>query len=189
MPGPFFRLSDLPDNLRRQAEEQLNTRPRRVQFPAKVSLPVKRGESKTQKKDGVPQNAKDLVPWNPKSVSAPPTRIARESKMSATEKRYQRDVLLGKGKFEPITLVLPGGGRYTADFLTIEDGIPTLTEVKGSYRLGSQGRAFTAFHEAAAAFPFFRFVWAEEQKGGGFKRSTIPQVDVRWGREEHNQNG
>ena len=120
----------------------------------------------------------ELVEWNPSSLEAPPLRNARDSKMSATEIRYQRNVLHGKGRFEPITLVLPGGGRYTADFLTIENGIPTLTEVKGSYRLGSQGRAFTAFHEAAAAFPFFRFVWAEEQKGGGFKRSTIPHISL-----------
>ena len=109
--------------------------------------------------------------------------------MTATEKRYQRDVLLGKGRFEPITLVLPGGSRYTPDFLTVEDGVPTLTEVKGSYRLGSQGRALTAFREAASAFPFFRFVWAEEQKGGGFKRITIPQVSLSQGEEKERSHG
>ena len=96
--------------------------------------------------------------------------------MTATERRYQQNVLLGKGRFESITLVLPGGSRYTPDFLTVDDGVPTLTEVKGSYRLESQGRALTAFREAAAAFPFFRFVWATEKKGGGFKISTIPQI-------------
>lgn len=109
--------------------------------------------------------------------------------MTATERRYQRDVLLGKGRFEAITLVLPGGSRYTPDWLTIEDGVVTLTEVKGSYRLGSQGRAHTAFHEAAAAFPFFRFVWAEEQKGGGFKRTTIQNIPLKQTPKEAESNG
>lgn len=169
----LFRLSDLDDNLRQQAEEQLAP-PKKSKKPVAKDCP---SESDGTHTNPAPAPKRpELVSWSPKSVEPPPTRIARESKMSATERRYQRDVLLGKGRFEPITLVLPGGSRYTADFLTIEDGVPTLTEVKGSYRLGSQGRAFTAFHEAAAAFPFFRFVWAEEKKGGGFKRTTIPNL-------------
>lgn len=167
----LFRLSDLNDDLRSQAEAQLAPRKAHPK-PAAKDCPSKSGGTHT---NPAPRRSEPVL-WSPKSIEPPPTRIARESKMSATERRYQRDVLQGKGRFEPITLVLPGGGRYTADFLTIEDGVPTLTEVKGSYRLGSQGRAFTAFHEAAAAFPFFRFVWAEEKKGGGFKRTTIPHL-------------
>jgi hypothetical protein len=41
-----------------------------------------------------------------------------------------------------------------------------LHEVKGSFRFGSQGRALTAFREAAAAFPCFTFVWAKRGKDG-----------------------
>lgn len=91
-----------------------------------------------------------------------------DGKQTATEKRYNAQVLGGAGRFEAVCLYLPGGGRYTPDFMTVDDGQVTFHEVKGSYRLGSQGRAHTAFQEAAAAFPMWRFVWAAERKGGGF---------------------
>lgn len=95
-------------------------------------------------------------------------------KQTEAEKRYNRSVLNGKGRFEAVCLYLPGGGRYTPDFMTIDDGVVTFHEVKGSYRLGSQGRAHTAFQEALAAFPMWRFVWAVEKKGGnGFERKTF----------------
>ena len=95
-------------------------------------------------------------------------------KQTEAEKRYNRSVLNGKGRFEAVCLYLPGGGRYTPDFMTIDDGVVTFHEVKGSYRLGSQGRAHTAFQEALAAFPMWRFVWAVEKKGGsGFEIKTF----------------
>lgn len=89
-------------------------------------------------------------------------------RQTETERRYNAQVLRGAGRFEAVSLRLPGGGRYTPDFMTVDDGVVTFHEVKGSYRLGSQGRALTAFQEAAAAFPMWRFVWAAERKGGGF---------------------
>lgn len=98
---------------------------------------------------------------------AVPSR-AYGGKQTQTERRYNRDVLHGRGRFEAVSLYLPGGGRYTPDFMTVDDGVVTFHEVKGSYRLGSQGRALTAFQEAAAAFPMWRFVWAAERRGGGF---------------------
>ena len=91
-----------------------------------------------------------------------------DGKQTKTEQRYNREVLGGLGRFEAVCLYLPGGGRYTPDFMTVDEGVVTFHEVKGSYRLGSQGRAHTAFQEAAAAFPLWRFVWATERKGGGF---------------------
>ena len=103
--------------------------------------------------------AKKLVPYSHAKRVAVPLRAA-EGKMSKTEERYRRDVLNGGGRFEPVSLRLPGGGRYTPDFMTVDDGVVTFHEVKGSYRLGSQGRAYTAFHEAAAYYPMWRFVWA-----------------------------
>ena len=106
-----------------------------------------------------PQPAPALVPYSPAESAAVPLRAA-EGKMSKTEERYRRDILNGGGRFEPVSLRLPGGGRYTPDFMTIDDGVVTFHEVKGSYRLGSQGRAYTAFHEAAAYYPMWRFVWA-----------------------------
>lgn len=105
-------------------------------------------------------------------TSAVPT-AGWTGKQTKTEERYNRSVLGGKGRFEAVCLYLPGGGRYTPDFMTIDGGVVTFHEVKGSYRLGSQGRAHTAFFEAVAAFPMWRFVWAVEKKGGGFERKTF----------------
>lgn len=92
---------------------------------------------------------------------------AYDGKQTETEKRYNANCLNGTGRFEAVCLYLPGGGRYTPDFMTIDDGRVTFHEVKGSYRLQSQGRALTAFQEAAAAFPIFDFVWATETKTKG----------------------
>ena len=108
-----------------------------------------------------------FTPYVPgKRVAVPIS--AYNGKQTEAEKRYNATVLLGRGRFEAVCLYLPGGGRYTPDFMTVDGGVVTFHEVKGSYRLGSQGRALTAFQEAAAAFPMWRFVWATERKGGGF---------------------
>ena len=111
------------------------------------------------------------IPYNPCESVAVPLRAAT-GKMTQTEERYQRDVLHGAGRFEALTLKLPGGGRYTPDFMTVDDGVVTFHEVKGSYRLGSQGRAFTAFHDAAAYYPMWRFVWAH-WTGKAWERKTL----------------
>lgn len=103
--------------------------------------------------------AKKLVPYSHAKRVAVPLRAAG-GKQTKTEEKYNRECLAGRGRFEAVTLHLPGGGRYTPDFMTIDDGVVTFHEVKGSYRLGSQGRAYTAFHEAAAYYPMWRFVWA-----------------------------
>lgn len=111
----------------------------------------------------------ELTPYAAKAAAVPSRGWA--GRQTKTEERYNRDVLRGLGRFEAVCLYLPGGGRYTPDFMTIDDGTVTFHEVKGSYRLGSQGRAHTAFQEAAAAFPMWRFVWAVERArkdGGGF---------------------
>lgn len=116
--------------------------------------------------------AKRLVPYAPAKCAKVPIRTA-PGKQTATEKRYNRDCLGGRGRFEAVSLRLPGGGRYTPDFMTIDDGgVVTFHEVKGSYRLGSQGRAYTAFHEAAACFPMWRFVWAK-WTGKAWERSVL----------------
>ena len=117
-----------------------------------------------------------LVPHRPKSSVAVPVRPS-EGKMSKTEERYGREVLQGRGRFEPVSLRLPGGGRYTPDFMTVDDGVVTFHEVKGSYRLGSQGRAYTAFHEAAAWYPMWRFVWAH-WTGKEWERQTLPEKRI-----------
>jgi len=101
-----------------------------------------------------------------------------------TEAAYNRLHLGGSGLYEAVTLRLPGGSRYTPDWVKFsvcpDSGIPVieLHEVKGSYRFGSQGRALTAFREAVAAFPCFTFVWAKRGKDG--------QWDIkRYGGSQH----
>lgn len=75
-----------------------------------------------------------------------------------TEARFNREVLGGRGLYEAITLRLPGGSRYTPDWVVVDEGRVMLFEVK-SYRQPSEGRALTAFREARAAFPCFSFGW------------------------------
>jgi hypothetical protein len=82
--------------------------------------------------------------------------------------------------YEGLTFRLPGGSRYTPDWvlcmpllvMPVRDDpkgafFLTCFEVKGSYRLGSHGRALTAFREARAAFQNIKFRWFEKS-GGGF---------------------
>lgn len=89
-----------------------------------------------------------------------------------TEALYNRIHLGGQGMYEAITLRLPGGSRYTPDWVKFsvspdsEQVVVELHEVKGAYRFGSQGRALTAFKEAAALFRCFVFVWAKREKDG-----------------------
>lgn len=117
-----------------------------------------------------------LVPYSPVESVAVPFRAAG-GKQTKTEEKYNRECLAGRGRFEAVTLHLPGGGRYTPDFMTVDDGVVTFHEVKGSYRLGSQGRAYTAFHEAAAYYPMWRFVWAH-WTGKAWERKTLPEIRI-----------
>ena len=143
----MFRLSDLPDALRVQAEHQL------------ASAPAPRIPPR-------PAPALADVPYSPKSVRRPPSRDQR-GVPNKTEADYNNAVLRGMGRFEPVILRTPGG-NYTPDFMTIDDGIVTFHEVKGSYRLPSESRATIGFLSAAAAFPFWRFVWARKEKDGSW---------------------
>lgn len=121
-----------------------------------------------------PSPAPALVPYSPvESVAVP--FCAAGGKQTKTEEKYNRECLAGRGRFEAVTLHLPGGGRYTPDFMTVDDGVVTFHEVKGSYRLGSQGRAHTAFHDAAAYYPMWRFVWAH-WTGRSWERRTLPEM-------------
>jgi len=86
-----------------------------------------------------------------------------------TEAEYNRRYLGGVGKYEAVSLRLPGGSRYTPDWQSVgADGRVTFHEVKGSYRFGSQGRAATAFRECMAAFPEFNFIWAVRSADGSW---------------------
>ena len=94
---------------------------------------------------------------------------AKRREPNKTEAEYNRRYLGGAGKYEAVSLRLPGGSRYTPDWQSVgADGRVTFHEVKGSYRFGSHGRAATAFRECVAAFPEFDFVWAVRNADGSW---------------------
>ena len=76
-----------------------------------------------------------------------------------TEARFNRDVLEGCGIFEGVSFRLPGGTRYTPDFVYWEGGNMFCVEVKGEYRFPSESGAVARFREARAAFPAVYFEW------------------------------
>ncbi|MDR1817418.1 MAG: hypothetical protein LBR07_04425 [Puniceicoccales bacterium] len=83
-------------------------------------------------------------------------------RMTHTERLFIRWFALAiePGDYERVTLRLDGGSRYTPDFFLADtDGTMLCIEVKGAYRLPTHGRALTAFREARAQFPMFRFRW------------------------------
>ena len=115
------------------------------------------------------QAVRQLAPKQPPKKVRPPITMVKKSGQSEAEKRFNAEFLGGKGKYEALTLRLPGGSKYTPDFLYQKPCHPrsvVLVEVKGSYRLHSQARAATAFKTACALFPEFTFCWAEQLKGG-----------------------
>lgn len=83
-----------------------------------------------------------------------------------TEARFNREMLLGRGKYEALTLHLPGGVKYTPDFVFENEGKVYLAEVKGGYRLPTHGRSVMAFKVACSEFPMFGFVFAELRGDG-----------------------
>ena len=145
-----IRLEDLPDRLRRQVEDKIRSEDvKRVRIAPEA--PELTGGPKTRAdasgRDAGPVDVKRRAP-------------------NKTESEYNRLYLSGAGLYEAVTLHLPGGSRYTPDWMTVASDRVTLHEVKGGYRLGSHGRALTAFREAVAAFPCFSFVWAVRKAPG-----------------------
>jgi hypothetical protein len=105
----------------------------------------------------------------PPSKGKAVTVRAKRREPNKTEAEYNRRYLGGLGKYESVSLRLPGGSRYTPDWQSVgADGRVTFHEVKGSYRFGSQGRAATAFRECVAAFPEFNFIWAVRSADGSW---------------------
>ena len=104
-----------------------------------------------------PQRRIAKTPTITVNTTAKPRRQPNE-----TELRFIGNHPHGKPYFyEAVTLHLPGGSRYTPDWMwNGPTGRIHFVEVKGSYRLHSHGRARTAFLECAAHFPFFVFLWA-----------------------------
>lgn len=110
-------------------------------------------------------------------------RLPKPSNMSKAEADYGR-ILCSEFRtaviaFEPITLRLPSGARYTPDWIVWEGArIALAVEVKGAYRLGSASRSALAFKEAIAAFPHIRFRHAHKSKEGWQTAESKPPHSI-----------
>ena len=121
-----------------------------------------------QRAGGVLAVGSPLSAPEPAKEKAVAVRVKRREP-NKTEAEYNRHYLGGAGKYEAVSLRLPGGSRYTPDWQSVgADGRVTFHEVKGSYRFGSHGRAATAFRECVSAFPEFDFVWAVRNADGSW---------------------
>lgn len=72
-------------------------------------------------------------------------------------------------RFNPMSLHLANGHRYTPDASFIRSGVLHIVEVKGSYRLGSLQRSRLAYDQARIEWPMFTFWWMERQKDGTWR--------------------
>lgn len=180
--GVHFSLDSLPERYRKQALSQLGLCSASPVFGSAASGEVggKSGKGESERERGSSAGAV-LCNNNITNHSAcahprarakgkkvrSPISIGRRSEMSNPERKFNEDFLSGLGKYEAITLNLPGGTKYTADWFVRDPDDPAqlvLVEVKGNYKLQSHQRAATAFKIATATFPEFLFVWAEQQK-------------------------
>lgn len=164
MAGARIRLEDLPPAYRAQAERQLG-----INLP-EMKYPIGLGKTSSAFAEVATDVANAVVSEMKRKRNG-----SCGSGPNKTESLFNIEVLGGKGMYEAVTLRLPGKSRYTPDYLTfIFDPLTNqydihVYEVKGTYRLGSHGRALTAFREARAAFPFLTFHWYERKKGGGWE--------------------
>ena len=143
-------LDDLPPKYRQQAAAQLMS-------------------------EQVERTAQGIVEHMLEPEEKPDRKDRKPKGPDKTEQLFNREMLGDLGMYEAITLRLPGGSKYTGDWVTsvfdpqTQQYETTVYEVKCPYRHASHGRALTAFREARAAFPFLTFKWFERQKGGGEK--------------------
>ena len=136
--GVRFKLSDCSPELRRRLEASM-------------------AGSNAKPLSGHGQGAESAP-----SVVLPPVRgIQKKAKgPNKTEERFNREILGGKGEFEGIgKLPLPGGGGYTPDFITYENGVYCAYEVKGPYRFPSEGSALRGWRAAKAKWIGMKFFW------------------------------
>lgn len=105
------------------------------------------------------------------SKAKPQIRIPAPRKMTKVEQewmqslqsRYPRALVA----FEPFTLRLPSGTKYTADLVVIDRAtgrVHEIHEVKGPHI--HNPASIRAFKEAKAAFPFWTFIFAQKRKDG-----------------------
>ena len=175
-------IADLPPEYQAQARRQLSSNPRRL--PADLDVLQTLPHPKDYPPNIRPRNTNAApVERETSAISKKSNnliRIPAKRQPNKTEAAYNAAHLAGFGMYEAITLRLPGGSRYTPDFVTWDsEGRMTCHEVKGSYKLHSHGRAAAAFREAVAAFPFISFVWAVRRKNGVFEVQNCTQEGAK----------
>ncbi len=159
-----FRLDDLPEHLRRQALAKLGQEAPPVAAGSSLGAPPSSGATAAPSASPAPSARK----------SAPPAADPWQGS-SKTERAFFSAVIAPLGftfsqVYEVLRLKLAPGTFYTPDFVYRDStGDLVAVEVKGSYRLGSASRAYTAFMTARDRFPWLRFEWWES-RGGGFVR-------------------
>ncbi len=210
--GLYFSLDSLPARYREQVQRQLAPRkpvpPSDGQEttpvpPPKTAPVVVRNRSHASEDWRCEEPRRKKAKRNARFAELPegqgdavgkvraPVVMTRRHEMTRPERTFQRLFLLGGGYYEPITLNLPGSGRYTPDFMYVDDADAdgedkavssnvlrtikdiVLVEVKGAYHLQSHQRAATAFKTACATYPMFTFVWAEQQKNPALWRIAL----------------
>lgn len=144
MPCFRWRLSDLPPHMREQAARQL-------------AAPV-------QKQAQAVQAPRSTSPIRPCADAR-----RQGHRTSRTEERFRDRFAPSNGweviMYEPCSLWVSGGFRYTPDYLVrLPDGHLAFVETKGSFRLQSHSRARLAFADASTRTPGFLFVWAKENR-------------------------
>lgn len=149
MPSLTWKLDELPPHLKEQALRQLGRDP--VERPSPAPLKT----------------------IHPKAANAPQAIQTRNTggkrRMSHTEERFKSRFCPANGwrvlLYEPCSLWISGGFRYTPDFLIeTEAGELAFVETKGCFRLQSHSRARLAFAEASRRTPGFLFLWAKEDR-------------------------
>ena len=116
------------------------------------------------------------IPAPVPAKSKPAIRIPAASAPNKTEARFEQYARARWQPswmlYEPLTLRLPSGTRYTPDWCAcIADGF-YLVEVKGPHIHNS--RSIHAWKEARSAFPHWRFVFAQWVRGEWALAGDIP---------------
>lgn len=138
-----IRLSDLPESYQRQARAQMQAR-----WDAE-----EREWAQTHGNDGATQGRKDA------RTQAKDGKTKKPRGPNKTETRFNKEWLNCAGNYEAITFKLPGGCRYTPDWVVKRLGRIECYEVKGPHKFPSENRAQVAWSDAAAAYPMMLFMW------------------------------
>lgn len=113
-----------------------------------------------------------LAPPEKDGKSKPQIRLPKSRRMNKTEEAWMEQLKrshhpsINEIMYEPVTLRLPSGTKYTPDFMVYSRTTfkTTFYEVKGPHIHNSA--SIRAFKEARSAFPFWTFIFAQKLKTG-----------------------